>query len=78
MSDEQPLTVDDLVPRLISEHLGSRIPTRAVLIVETMTEQGNGIRFFTADAMTWQALGMIRSVQLRLEQEDAADWGGLG
>lgn len=75
-TDDQPLTVDDLVSGRTAAQLGEGvIPTKAILIVETLTERGTGLRYVASEGVdTWQALGMLRSVQLRLEDEDLATW----
>lgn len=74
---DEDLTVDDLVTGKAAAELGEgRIPSAAILIVETMSEDGSGLRFVLSDGMTtWRALGMIRSAQLRLEDIDAESWG---
>lgn len=77
MSDDDDLNVDDIVTGKAAEQLGDgHIPTRALLIVETMTEQGTGLRYvMSAGMQAWQALGLIRSVQLNLERVDLESWG---
>lgn len=70
------LTVDDLVSGKVAEELGEgKIPTAALLIVETMSEDGRGLRYVLSHGtMTWTALGMLRSTQLSLEEVDMASW----
>lgn len=72
------LTVDDLVTGKAAEELGQGIiPVAAILIVETMSDTGNGLRFLIPEGVTnWQALGMLRSVQLNLERVDLDGWLG--
>lgn len=69
-------TVDELVGAAIAEDLeDGRIPIGAVLVVETMTEAGPGVRFYMSDGMvTWHAIGLIRSVERRIEAEDLDEW----
>lgn len=76
MSDED-LTVDDLVTGRASDQLGEgRIPTAAVLIVETMTEDGPGIRYVISHGVpTWHGIGMLRSCLNALEATDLEQWG---
>lgn len=75
--DEDRLTVDELVTGRAAEMLGEGIiPTKAVLIVETMSEAGTGLRYVMSQGlMTWHALGMLRSSELWLEQQDLESWG---
>lgn len=75
MSD---LTVDDLVTGRAAEELGQGvIPVAALLIVETMADDGGGLRFVLPDEVpVWKALGMLRSVQLHLESVDMDGWQG--
>ena len=77
MSDEV-LTTDDLVTGKAAEQLGPGVlPTRAVLIVETVDEEGRGLRYVLADGMTtWDAIGMVRSALLRIEDGDREFWEG--
>jgi hypothetical protein len=77
--EDDDLTVDDLVTGKAAAQLGEgHIPTRAVLIVESMTEDGTGLRYvMSAGMQAWQALGMIRSVQLNLERVDLESWGDV-
>lgn len=76
MDDDDFLAVDDLVTGKVAEQLGpGRIPTRAVLIVETMGDGDTGLRYVMSEGMQpWQALGMIRSTQLHLEAIDLESW----
>ena len=76
MPDDEPLTVDDIVTGPTAAELGEGvIPTKAILIVETMSEHGAGLRFLRSHGLdTWQAIGMVRSSLLRLEDEDLAAW----
>lgn len=76
MSDA--LTVDDLVTGRAAEELGQGIiPVAAILIVETMSDAGSGLRFIIPEDVTnWRALGMLRSVQLNLERVDLDGWLG--
>ena len=76
MPDDEPLTVDDIVTGPTAAELGEGvIPTRAILIVETMSEAGEGLRFLRSHGLnTWQAIGMVRSCLLRLEDEDVEAW----
>ena len=44
-------------------------------IVTGPTAEGPGLRFLRSDGlMTWQALGMIRSTELRIEGDDVDSW----
>jgi hypothetical protein len=74
MDDE--LTVDDIVSGLVAESLGPGVlPTAAILIVETVTEDSRGLRYLkTGGLSTWQALGILRSATIRVELEDRAGW----
>ena len=76
MDDEDFLSVDDLVTGKAAEQLGEgTIPTKAILIVETMSEEGTGIRYVLSHGlMTWQAMGMLRSATLKIEDQDLAAW----
>lgn len=74
-----PLTVDDLVTGRAAEALGPGIiPTKALLIVETISEDGPGLRYIrTDDLATWQALGVLRSTLLALEAVDLDSWADV-
>ena len=74
--DEDGLTVDDIVTGPSAAQLGEGvIPTKAILIVETISEHGAGLRFLRSTGLdTWQAIGMVRSALLRIEDEDVAAW----
>lgn len=76
MSDK--LTVDDIVTGKVAETLGEGvIPTAAILVVETMSEEGNGMRYvMSKDAKTWHVMGMLRAAQLKIEHDDLAGWLG--
>lgn len=78
MSENDPITVDDIVHGKAAAQLGEGvIPTRAVLIIETVEENGVGLRYVLTDGVkTWHALGMLRSVSGRLEAEDLDGWAG--
>lgn len=78
MSD--PMTVDDLVTGEAAARLGPGvIATAAILIVETMGEDGPGFRYVcSTDLPTWRAIGMIRSAQLHMERDDLEAWDGEG
>lgn len=68
-------TVDDLVPTKVAQDLDDgRLPIGAVLVLETITDQGSGVRFYTSDMSTWHAIGLLRSTLARLEQVDLAAW----
>lgn len=73
---DDALSVDDIVTGKVAEQLGhGRIPTRAVLIVETMSDEGTGLRFVLSEGlMRWQAMGMIRSVLVKVEHDDLETW----
>ena len=76
MSDDTS-SVDDLVTGKAAEQLGCGVlPTQAVLIVETIHEDGGrGMRYVLADGMTtWQAIGLVRSALLRIEDSDLESW----
>ena len=76
MSDEE-LTLDDLVTGPVAASLGDgRLPTRAVLIVETINPDSTiGLRFVTAGVTaTHDVVGMLRSVCNRVEAVDLASW----
>jgi hypothetical protein len=70
------LDVDDIVTGKVSGHLGEGvIPTRAILVVETISEDGPGLRYVRSEGPpTWQALGMLRSALLHIEHEDFESW----
>lgn len=70
------LSVDDLVTGRAAAELGPGvIPSSALLIVETVSEQGTGLRFVSSDGVqTWQVLGMLRSVTARIEHDDLMAW----
>lgn len=72
------LTVDDIVTGRAAEELGPGvIPTRAILIVETVSEEGDGLRYIlSAGTKTWQALGPLHSVTAAIAAADLADWAG--
>lgn len=74
MNDD--LTVDDLVTGRAAEQLGPGIiPTNAVLVVETIDEDGPGLRYVRSEGMsTWQTIGMLRSCLLHVEAVDADSW----
>lgn len=71
------LTVDDLVCGKANDWLGEGVlPSKAILIVETISEAGTGIRFALSEGlMTWQALGMLRCITMRVEDADIDAWG---
>lgn len=71
------LTVDDMVGPPVAEDLGEGIiPTAAVLVVATISEDGNGLRFMLSDGLvSWNAIGMLRSILNRLKAEDLSAWG---
>lgn len=75
MADET-ITVDDLVTGKAAADLGEgQIPTRAILIVETITDAGHGLRYILSDGtQPWQAVGMLRSVLNHIEHADLASW----
>lgn len=74
--DDQALTVDDLVTGKAAGQLGEGVfPVSALLIVETMSEQGSGLRIVRSEGMmSWTAIGVLRSVLLRTEDEDLRSW----
>ena len=74
--DEDGLTVDDIVTGPTAAELGEGvIPTKALLIVETISEAGSGLRFLRSQGLeTWQAIGLVRSTLLRIEDEDVNAW----
>jgi hypothetical protein len=76
LGTDDDLTVDDLVSQRAADELGpGRIPTKAILVVETMSEEGTGLRFVTSNGLPlWQAIGMMRSALRRMEDVDAASW----
>lgn len=80
MSDDDKLTVDDIVTGKVAEQLGPGvIPTRCILIVETISTEGEetlpGMRYILSlGTKPWQALGPMRSVTLKLEADDLACW----
>lgn len=78
MTADDPLTVDDIVSDPVAADIGEgRIPVAAVLVIETMSEAGPGLRFVVSEGTsTWHALGMLRSASLRLESEDGDGWEG--
>lgn len=68
-------TVDDLVPTRVSQDLEeARLPIGAVLVLETITDQGTGVRFYMSDMASWHAIGLLRSTLARLEQADLQAW----
>lgn len=71
-----PMTVDDLVTGEAAAQLGPGvIPVAAILIVETMGEDGPGFRYVrSSDTPSWRAIGMVRSAQLHLERDDLEAW----
>jgi hypothetical protein len=73
---DETITVDDLVTGKAAADLGEgQIPTRAILIVETISDEGNDLRYVLSEGlMAWQALGMIRSAQLHIERLDIESW----
>lgn len=73
-----PMGVDDLVTGKAAEQLGPGvIPTAAVLIVETIEEDGPGLRFVrSTDLPSWRAIGMTRSALLHMERDDLSAWDG--
>lgn len=77
MTDPAPLTVDDLVTGRAAEELGPGIiPTAAILIVETISDEGQGLRYVRSQGLTlWAAIGLLRSILLRVEADDLAAWG---
>lgn len=76
MMDDDGLTVDDLVTGKAAEQLGEGIiPTKAILIVETISEDGPGLRYVRSQGlMTWHAVGMVRSTLLHIEDSDREAW----
>lgn len=77
MSGEK-LSVDDLVTGRAAEQFGAGvIPTAAVLVVQTIQGEGQGLRFVQTEGLpSWQAIGMVRSALLRMEAHDLAGWDG--
>jgi len=73
---DETITVDDLVTGKAAADLGEgQIPTRAILIVETITDTGHGLRYtMSDDTQPWQAVGMLRSVLNHIEHADLACW----
>ncbi len=74
--DDDPLTVDDIVTGKVAESLGPGvIPTAAILLVETVSENGAGLRWVRSEGCTsWHALGILRSATIRTEIEDNDGW----
>lgn len=74
MDDE--LTVDHIVTGDVAASLGPGvIPVSAVLVIETMSADGAGIRWVrSAGCTSWQTLGLLRSATIRCEIEDRAGW----
>lgn len=71
------LGVDDLVTGRAAAQLGEGvIPIHAVLIVETMTDMSpSGLRYVLSDGVNLpHAMGLLRSVTLKLEADDLAMW----
>lgn len=70
------LDVDDLVTGRAAAQLGQGVlPTAAILIVQTISESGPGLRYIrSTDLMPWQALGLLRSTELHMEAIDLAEW----
>lgn len=71
------LGVDDLVTGRAAEQLGEGvIPIRAILVVETMTDASpSGLRYVLSDGLALpHAMGLLRSVTLKLEADDLAMW----
>lgn len=76
--NDDALTVDDLITGRAAEQMGPGvIPTAAVLVVQTMEEDGPGLRYVRTEGLpSWLAIGMMRSALLRIEDEDRQGWGG--
>jgi hypothetical protein len=74
------LEIDDLVTGKAAEQLGEGCtPTKAVLVVETISEDGNGLRYVISHGVpTWAAIGMLRSALNRIEFDDLMTWDGDG
>lgn len=75
MSDHD-LTVDDLVTGNAAAQLGEgRIPCAAILIVETMSDDGIGMRYVLSEGMRHhQAIGLLRSVLIKVEHDALEAW----
>lgn len=76
--DEEALSVDDIISAKVAAQLGEALMvTSAVLIVETVSENGRGLRTVRSEGLpSWHTLGLLRSVLLRTEEEDIAGWTG--
>lgn len=76
MADDDSLEVDDLVTGKAAEQLGDGvIPVKAVLVVETVSEEGTGMRYVLSNGLrTWHAIGMLRSSLLKIENDDLRCW----
>lgn len=73
--DDEVFEVDDLLSVKVAASLENAIPAGAVLMVQTMSEEGHGFRFIRSHNMsTWIALGMLRSATLYVEQQDLDAW----
>ena len=74
MSD--PITTDDLVTGRAAEQLGEGvIPTAAILIVATISENGPGLRYLIGHGTPqFLAIGMLRSATNHYEAEDLHGW----
>lgn len=72
------LSVDDLVTGRAAEQLGEGvIPTAAVLVVQTLEGEGQGLRYVQSEGLaSWQAIGMVGSALRRMEAADLEGWGG--
>lgn len=78
MPDDRPFTVDELITEHVSDWLGEGVlPSHVIVIVETISEDGTGLRFaLTEGSTTWHAMGMLRSTLLRAEDADIDQWEG--
>lgn len=78
--DDDLLEVEDLVAGKASEQLGEGvIPTRAVLVVETISEDSRQLHYVLSHGtQLWDALGMLRSVAVKIEADDLASWEDTG
>lgn len=76
MADE--LTVDDLVTGRAASELGEGVlPTNAILLVSTISEDGPGFRYVVSHGTpSTLIVGMLRSATLKVEDDDLNGWGG--
>lgn len=72
------LATDEIVQGPLADAIPEgHVATRAVVIVETIAEDGRGLMWSSSDDITlWDVIGMLTSVLNRVAELDASGWCG--